>query len=228
MKVQRSKVKGQRFLICLLATCYLLLATPAWAGEDLNTIISHLQKTYEGISDIKALFHQETASSTLKETQHSEGIVYFKKPGMMRWEYKTPVKDLIVSDGNTLWIYQPDLRQVMVGRAEDQGLVKNLLAGVGGLKEEFDITLEGDKGPNTSGKGDSYLLRLHPRIPQPNIKGLQMVVDKKTFLVAKVIAYDPFGNITTVSFEKVKTNQSLSPQLFHFEIPEGVEVVRPN
>lgn len=214
--------------ICQFATCYLLLATAiTWAGQDLDTIISQLQKTYEGVSDIKATFHQETASSTLKEVQHSEGVVYFKKPGMMRWEYKTPVKDLIVSDGNTLWIYQPDLRQVMVGRVEGQGLVKNLLAGVGNLKEEFDITLEGDKSPDTSGKGDSYILRLHPRIPQPNIKGLQMIVDKKTFLVAKVIAYDPFGNVTTVSFKRVKTNQSLSPKLFHFEMPEGVEVVEP-
>ncbi|MBI5286203.1 MAG: outer membrane lipoprotein chaperone LolA, partial [Deltaproteobacteria bacterium] len=215
-----NKEPIHRFItIFLLATGYWLLATVSWS-EDLDGIISRLQKTYEGLSDIKANFSQETTSTTLKETQRSEGIVYLKRSGMMRWEYKAPQKDVIVSDGDTLWVYQPDLGQVIVGRmVEGRGLVSNFLSGSLNLKEEFSITLEGDKG-------DTCILNLVPKIPQHNVKRIRIVVDKKTFLMTGVTVYDLLGNITTMSLKEIKTNQSLSPKLFHFDIPEGVKVIK--
>lgn len=203
---------------CLVSV--FLLSTVVYA-DDLNAIIAKVQKTYDGIQDIQSNFTQFTTSASIKETQKAEGVVYFKKPGMMKWEYKSPGKDIIVSDGMAIWIYQQDIGQVMVGNALDNGtsISNNFLAGMGNLKKDFIIEL-------AEGDNNAHLLKLNPKTAQPNLQKLYIAVDKKTFLVIRTIVYDMLGNETKVIFEKIKTNQSLSGSIFKFKIPEGVKVVK--
>ena len=210
-----------RFLFLLLLTVYCLLSTVVYA-DDLNTIVSRLQKTYEGIQDIQADFVQFTTSAAIKQTHKADGVVYFKKPGMMKWEYKSPNKDIIVSDGIDIWVYQHDIGQVMIGNALASGtsISNNFLAGIGNLKKDFDIEL-------AEKENATYLLKLNPKTPQPNVQRLYIAVDKKTFLVTKTIVYDMLGNETKVVFENIKSNKSLPNNMFKFKIPEGVKVVKP-
>ena len=190
-------------------------------ADDIDVIIAKVQKTYEGIQDVQANFAQFTTSASIKTTQKAEGVVYFKKPGMMKWEYKSPGKDIIVSDGITIWIYQQDIGQVMVGNALDNGtsISNSFLAGIGNLKKDFDIELAEQDNV-------AYLLKLNPKTSQPNVQKLYIAVDKKTFLVIKTLVYDMMGNETKVVFENMKTNQSLSDSIFKFKIPEGVKVIK--
>ena len=190
-------------------------------ADDIDVIIAKVQKTYEGIQDVQANFAQFTTSASIKTTQKAEGVVYFKKPGMMKWEYKSPGKDIIVSDGITIWIYQQDIGQVMTGNALDNGtsISNNFLAGIGNLKKDFDIELAEQDNV-------AYLLKLNPKTSQPNVQKLYIAVDKKTFLVIKTLVYDMMGNETKVVFENIKTNQSLSDSIFKFKIPEGVKVIK--
>ncbi len=218
-----GKGQGARvriFFICFLFTVHCSLFTAVWA-DDLEIIVAKIQKTYDGIQDVQANFVQFTTSATLKETVKGEGVVYFKKPGMMKWEYKSPNKDIIVSDGNTIWVYQYDIGQVMVANVSISGtsISNNFLAGMGNLKRDFDIELS--EQDNTA-----YLLKLKPKLPQPNIQKLYISVDKKTSLVVKTIVYDMLGNETKVIFENLKTNQSLPNSIFKFKIPEGVKVIK--
>ena len=223
--IQKEKKKVFYFLplylFCMLTSGFWILP-PATLASDLDAIVSKIQKTYDGIQDIHANFVQFTTSASIKTTQKAEGVVYFKKPGMMKWEYKSPSKDIIVSDGNTIWIYQQDIGQVMIGNALDNAtsISNNFLAGMGNLKKDFDIELaEQDNA--------AYLLKLAPKTPQPNVQKLYIAADKKTFLVVKTILYDLMGNETKVIFENIKTKQSLSDSIFKFKIPEGVKVVKP-
>jgi outer membrane lipoprotein carrier protein len=205
----------------LLFTVHYALFTVVWA-DDLNAIASKIQKTYDGIQDIQANFVQLTTSASIKQTQKAEGVVYFKKPGMMKWEYKSPNTDIIVSDGKTFWAYQRDIGQVMTGNASsnETSISNNFLSGMGNLKKDFDIEL-------SEQDNISYLLKLKPKAPQPNVQKLYIAVDKKTFFVVKTIVYDVIGNETKVIFENLKINQSISTNMFKFQIPEGVKVVKP-
>lgn len=218
--MNKFQISNLKFQILTLLTAYCLLPTLAW-GDDLNTTISRLQKTYEGIQDIQADFVQFTTSAAIKQTQKAEGVVYFKKPGMMKWEYKSPNKDIIVSDGIDIWVYQQDIGQVMIGNALASGtsISNNFLSGMGNLKKDFDIEL-------AEKENDTYLLKLNPKTPQPNVQRLYIAVDKKTFLVVKTIVYDMLGNETKVVFENIKLNKSLPNNMFKFKIPEGVNVVK--
>src|SRR3989304_3722646 len=120
MRIQEKKKRVFYFLslylFCVLTSGFWILPPAVWA-DDLDAIISKVQKTYEGIQNIQADFVQLTTSSATKETQKADGLVYFKKPGMMKWEYKSPTKDIIVSDGRTIWAYQQDIGQVMIVNA---------------------------------------------------------------------------------------------------------------
>ncbi len=225
MRIQEKKKRVFYFLslylFCVLTSGFWILPPAVWA-DDLDAIISKVQKTYEGIQNIQADFVQLTTSSATKETQKADGLVYFKKPGMMKWEYKSPTNDIIVSDGRTIWSYQQDIGQVMIGNASDSGasISNNFLAGMGNLKKDFDIELE--KPDN-----NSYVLKLNPKVPQPNIQRLYIAVDKKTSLVKQTIVFDLLGNETKVIFENLKINQSVPANIFKFKIPEGVRVVKP-
>ncbi|HBO84377.1 MAG: outer membrane lipoprotein carrier protein LolA [Deltaproteobacteria bacterium GWC2_42_11] len=199
-----------------------LLLIPAESAETLDNILSNIQKVYDGISDMKANFVQKTTSSSLGGAQNSEGVVYFKKPGMMRWEYASPGKDIIVNNGDTIWVYQPDLGQVMVSSfsSESSPLAKHFLSGMRNIKNDFDVRLEGETPAD-------YTLILIPRIPQPSIKKIHIIVDKKTFFVNGTSTFDPFGSVASVRFSNIKINTSLQKSLFNLEIPQGVRVVKP-
>jgi outer membrane lipoprotein carrier protein len=217
-----NKFKISNFIVQVLSllTVYCLLPAVVCA-DDLNTIIAKVQKTYDGIHDIQANFTQITTSASIKETQKAEGVVYFKKPGMMKWEYKSPEKDIIVSDGTTIWIYQQDIGQVMVGNALDNGtsISNNFLAGMGNIKKDFAIEM-------AEGDNNTHLLKLSPKTAQPNLRKLYIAVDKKTFLVIRTIVYDMLNNETKVILESIKTNQSLSGSIFKFNIPDGIKVIK--
>src|SRR6185436_15325593 len=89
---------------------------PASGGAgcpDPATIVKKLQARYDETKAFKAKFRQEMKVASLGVSDESEGTVVFKKPGKMRWEFATPRVQQIVSDGATLWIHQPDDRQVI-------------------------------------------------------------------------------------------------------------------
>ncbi len=203
----------------------LLLATPltaTGAGDNLSSIVNRLQQRYGDISTIEADFSQEFHSATMGEPQSSAGKVYLKKPGKMRWDYTAPIKDQIVSDGTHVWVYQPDLNQVIERRtdAATAGIATDFLTGIGDLKKDFTIKLSAQTGA-------TWTLELTPRTPQPNLQKLFMDVDKKALLVVKTRVVDNFGNETRVSFSNIKTNYALTDKLFEFKTPEGASVIRP-
>ena len=90
----------------------LLLAVPAHA-DTLKNVLSRLQQRYDGTNTMQADFRQTVESKTLAGTLESKGKVSFEKPNRMRWDYDPPDPQTIVGDGETLWIYQPDLKQVI-------------------------------------------------------------------------------------------------------------------
>ncbi|MBI5682196.1 MAG: outer membrane lipoprotein chaperone LolA [Deltaproteobacteria bacterium] len=199
-----------------------LLPYNAAAADDIDSIIVRVQKVYDGISDMKAGFIQETTSTTLKETQRAEGIVYFKKPNMMRWEYSHPNKDVIVSSGETIWIYQVDLGQVVVSKLslEDKTLSQHFLSGLGDIKKDFNVKLG-------EGTNDTYTLILLPKTDLLNIKKIHLIIDKKTAFVKSTKSFDPFGNTASVRFIDASYNVNLKNALFNFDVPKGVRVVTP-
>src|SRR5207249_6106767 len=121
--------------LMLLAAC-----APA-SVETLYYVVRVVEAAYGRMTDLRAEFTQNAFNKSLNQTIPAQGVVYLKKGGKLRWEYKEPTPQEIVSDGKKLWVYTPALGQVNVGEATEAlaGPAGSFLAGLGRLRAEFSV-----------------------------------------------------------------------------------------
>ena len=210
-------------------------AGAAAAGADAEracaeALARRVQSRYEGIRDLSARFEQTTQSVALGgsapvESLSARGSVVFAKPGRMRWSYEAPEPSLVVTDGATLWIYDPraaEVQKMAVEGAFLSGAAIQFLLGRGDLLAEFEV--EGRDCGGARAAARDVLLELRPRQPA-TYERLVLLVDPATGEVRETTVHDLFGNVTRVRLEGVRTNQGPAPELFVFQVPEGVRVL---
>ena len=205
----------------------LLAAAPAGPRLDVTTVVDKVQHRYDTATDFRARFTQTLTSATMGRKTNSAGGVMFKKPGRMRWDYDKPERATYVSDGNTLWLYEPDDQQAFKQSLSASQLPAALafLTGKGKLAAEFDITLV-DKSPYAS--AGEYVLALSPKVAEPQVKSLLFVVDPKTFDVRESVITDGQGNVNDLTFADIKTNTKMPDSEFHWSPPSGTRVIDTN
>lgn len=189
---------------------------------SLNEIVAKVQGQYDAHGDFKADFVQESLVKSLGRKQVSEGVVFFKKPGKMRWNYQTPFKQEIVSDGKTLWSYHPEEKQVMVtpmSQAAQGKVPSTFLAGLGNLKLDFQVRWAKEPSPQ-----ENYFLELTPNEFQGSLEKLFLLIDRENFRILQAKIQDIMGNTTQISFSKTQFDNRLPDSLFTFTPPKGVEV----
>jgi outer membrane lipoprotein carrier protein len=188
-------------------------------------VLSEIQSRYENTNDFEANFLQEFIGKVMKKPQKGEGKVYFKKKGMMRWDYRVPNQKLI-SNGQVLWFYQPEDNQVYVSdvsRVIKEKTPLAFLAGEGNLSRDFNLL---NFNESASQKEDNYILELTPKEPYAALSKLGLTVDKKTYYVLQADVFDGLENVTRTRFLDIKTNTNLPDSLFQFAIPSGAEVLK--
>jgi len=213
----------------LFASAFLFLLTvcvpfPVRA-QELDTVVDGLESTYGKMDDLKADFTQVAKNKSLGQDVKAEGIVYLKKGGKMRWEYKSPSPQQIVSDGTYLWVYTPELNQVNKGDAPRAlaGPAGSFLQGLGKVREEFTVRFL-NPATKTDGSGRP-VLDLTPKKPTPLLTRLVLTLDPKDYVVRQAVLYDQLQNTVTMSFNRVVLNPALSDTLFVFTPPKGAAVV---
>jgi len=219
-----------RMKIILLWICSALILLSLFSldvvyGTTGQTVLGEIQKRYENTNDFEASFLQEYIGKVMKRPQRGEGKVYFKKKGMMRWDYRTPNQKLI-SDGLTLWYYQVDENQVFVSDISKIIREKTplaFLAGEGDLSRDFKLL---NFNESTSPKEENFVLELIPKEPHAGLSKLTLTVDKKTYYVVQTDVFDGLGNVTRTRFIDIKTNVSPPDSFFHFTFPPGAEVLK--
>lgn len=232
-------------LVLLLGPVAALLAPPLLAARvpaapgggpsatlepPVQDLALRVQATYERTRDLTASFTQEATSAALGRTQKAGGTVSIKKPGKMRWDYagkEGREGQVLVSDGRTLWIYNPDDRTVLkdeIGGALERTPLAFLM-GLGELTRDFDVARA---EPRVAlGRPGDVVLALTPRQPIPALQELYLAVDAQRGLVTAALIVDPFGNRTRIAFDRIRTNVGLPDSRFAFAVPPGVQVVEP-
>lgn len=219
----------------ILVCAMLALAAPALAERatfepTLDETALRVQQTYDQTRDLTARFTQETTSVVLGRTQTAKGRVTLRRPGKMRWDYEGKggrPGQVLVSDGQTLWIYNPEDKTVLkdqIGGALERTPLAFLM-GLGELTRDFDIGRP--PADLALGRSGDLLLALTPKEPIAALKTLHLAVDPKRALVTAALIEDPFGNRTRLAFEDIKTNTGVPESRFAFTVPPGVQVVTP-
>ena len=119
--------ESMRPALLMAAVLMLMVATATKAAEPAaEEVANRIQKFYDGTRDFQAAFQQEYESKALGRKKSSSGFVYIKKPGRMRWTYEAPEPSLVVSDGVTLWIYDPAFQEAQRREADSMKVISSL------------------------------------------------------------------------------------------------------
>jgi outer membrane lipoprotein carrier protein len=190
-----------------------LLAFPVHAGP-----IEKMREFIQQTRSARAVFTQTVADSSGQISQKSSGTVQFQRPGKFRWTYSKPYEQLIVGDGETLWIYDKDLNQV-TQRKLDKALGSSpaaLLAGADDIEKYFSLNAIGKKG-----KLD--WLEVRPYDEDSLFDKVRMGFNKNTLEVMEL--FDHFGQKTTIMLSRLERNPVTPADTYTFTIPDGADVV---
>jgi outer membrane lipoprotein carrier protein len=200
----------------------LLLLLPGSAfALDATAVVDAIQKQYDATDTFQARFVQKSYLKVLGQSQKAEGFVSIKKPGKMKWDYKAPDRQILVSNDEGLWLYLPDEKQVTKMKVQSiysSNTPALFLAGRGKLTESFTI------GKVTEERG-LYVVKMIPRDKAQGLSKMVLLAGKKDYQIIGSRVYDNLGNETEILFSDIQTNPNLEQRLFQFEVPKGVELI---
>lgn len=183
-------------------------------------IILQLQNRYDKIKDFKTDFIQSYYAANGTLLMESEGVLYYKKVGMFRWDYKTPKQKEFIIKGNKLWVYLKDDGIVYIDEDFQSSQIKLVLLflyGEGSIEREFNIDkVDEDK--------DYYRIMLTPKMESAQISKMFIHLKNKKIDVEKIEIIDKIGNRNVFHFKNLSFDNGLKEKLFNLDIPDGVEV----
>ena len=197
----------------------------AFAAEPeltLEQILERVEKRYTDKS-FTAEFAQESTLKAMEITDFATGKIFVRYPGMMRWEYEKPEKQIIVTDGHKLWIYRPADNQVTTGSAPaffGDGKGASFLSDIKLIRRKFKISLENSKDEFF------YELKLEPQEKTLDVTDIRLSVTKSSFTVVRIITYNSYGDENRIDLINHQFDVKLDDSLFSFEIPPGADVLQ--
>ena len=190
-----------------------------------DQILDRVENKYTN-SKFSADFLQKSTIKAMDISDMASGKVFIKYPGMMRWEYEKPDKQIIITDADKLWIYRPEDNQVMTGKAPTffrDGKGASFLSDIQLIRQKFDISLgDGEKTESDM----FYYLMLVPHERTLDISKIRLLISKNTFNVLQVITQNSYGDETRIDLINSAFDVNLDDSLFSFSIPEGTDVLQ--
>jgi len=188
-------------------------------SKDLKQVLDRLQKHYHDTNSFTAKFNEEIATVGAPKKQR-QGTVSFRKPGRMRWEFETPDKQTIVSDGETLYSYDPDLNQVVqtpLKQALKSSSATSFLLGIGNINRDFKAAFAHPATP-------TGLVDLILDAKKGGYK-IEVGLDPKTYNLMTLTLTDQLGDVTKIDFSDIHDNVELPDSTFAFKAPAGADIV---
>ncbi len=188
------------------------------AGNVAASGIDQLRAFVDGARTGKATFRQVVKAQSGRVPQTSYGTFAFARPGKFRWSYDKPYSQLLVGDGDKLWIYDRDLNQVIIKKL-DRALgatPASLLAGSNAFEQNFVLTAGG------ADDGMDYV-EAKPKSPDTGFDHVR--IGFKDNLPRSMELHDSFGQVTELTFDTFERNPAIDPALFRFSPPAGADVI---
>lgn len=179
---------------------------------DLSTLLNKLQS-------MRADFHQTVYDNHGKAVQQSTGKMAMQRPNRFRWQAQKPIPQLIIANGDKLWIYDPDLDQVTIrtikqAAGDTPALLLSHKATV--LDKDFTVT------EKPAAKAGWRWFTLVPK-SSDNIASVQMGFNNNQ--IQEMRLQDHLGHLTGIKFSRIETNVSVPSSQFMFKPPANTDVI---
>ena len=202
--------------LILISSFLLMSASSAVMASDVEDLSAKLQSHQR----LSAKFQQYSLGEGSAREEVSEGVLWLEGSEKFRWETEKPFPQVIVSDGLSLWVYDPDLEQVTrrpLGEGEVMTPARVLGGSLSQLKSYFDVTLIDAGASNT-------LYELKPlQAEQAEFKRLRMLFTEDR--LAELLIEDTLGQRSLIMLTDITFPESFDATFFHFEPPIGVDLI---
>lgn len=202
-------------LIPMLGLAAALFAGTAFAGarDDLTTFT-------KGLKGLDGQFSQQVFDANGKRKEASSGRVALSAPRLFRWEYVKPYPQLIVADGKTVWVHDPDLQQVTKRPqgVEEQNSPLSALIDPGKLDAQFVVKEDG-----ASGGLEWLLLTPKGNAEEASFRTARLGFAKSALVKMQVV--DALGQRTEIDFSDWTRNPAFPSNTFRYTPPKGVDVI---
>lgn len=196
----------------LLALILIGFIQPLWALSGPQQLEAFLKD----LTTLKADFEQ-TLQQDDDQAYTSSGVFYLKRPGLLRWEYTTPSEQLIVADGDRIWLHDVELEQV--SHRSQKALVgtpAQVLSDQAPITEHFQV--------NDLGEIDGLnWVELLPKGKESQFASLRLALIDNSLQRIEMI--DNFGQTTRFVFDNLQRNPSLEASLFTFKPPPLIDMI---
>jgi outer membrane lipoprotein carrier protein len=221
------------------AVLLVVMARPAGAvggdvhSGDIHSIAAAVDEHYNHLRSLQAEFTEvyrgsgmeRTEAGTLWLSKSGRALGGVKKPGKMRWEYRSPREKLFVSDGKDAWFYVPGDRQARKTDAKKLDDLRSPLAfllGKSKLEKELQgLSLASDVAPVAAG---DVVLRGVPQALAERVSEILLEVTPE-HRITRIVINEVDGSATEYRFSGQKENEAIPDGRFQFSPPPGTETV---
>jgi outer membrane lipoprotein carrier protein len=210
------------FVTAVVGLTAALLAT-ASPATDVKTLAAAVDEHYNHLHSLQAQFTELYRGSGIERTE--SGTLWLKKPGKMRWEYRSPREKLFVSDGKDAWFYVPadhQARKTAARKLDDIRSPLAFLLGKTKLEKELDaLSLAPDIPPSAP---ENVVLRGVPRALADSVNEilLEIAPDKR---IVRIVIDEVDGSVTEYRLSDQQEDAAIANSRFQFRPPAGTETI---
>ena len=181
--------------------------------------VDPLNNFFSEVRTLHAAFHQSVLTEDLQSIDESAGELWLSRPGRFRWNYGSPLEQVVVADGRQLWVYDPGLEQAVV-RNQDEVLgdtPAGLLAGNIDPSLSYLVEALGNQ------EGIDWIA-IYPKKADAAFAQIQFGFESGSLRMLQML--DPLQQITRIRFSDVEVNLSVPSGKFSLVLPEGTDIIR--
>ncbi len=209
--------------ILLAALTIVICSSPVLGSMDdegVQDVLKRLENKFEHINSIKVHFYQTILRKGQKEPFRARGTAWFKRPHSMRWEYEAPERQLIIVNGERVFLWEQGPNQVMVYKRKRfiPGELGNIFFPSASLIEK-NFFVEREKST-----ADTILLELTPKGELSGVRKIHVRFHRSNMMISALEFEDSLGTKTVIRFEDAEVNPDTPEELFVFKPPEGAKI----
>lgn len=203
-------------LMVMLAATLCSMAQPAGfkavSDAEKKALLSAMNDNFQ---TMQCDFRQEKKSVLFNEVSVSEGVMYFRKPSSLRWEYTKPTVSVVVMEGAKVKVTDAD------GKEQGKGgrMYRQMAALITGVVSGKEL----DDGKNFKSEfyvgANAYWIKLTPANRRLKVffNHLALTLDKQKMVAVKMFMNEKEGDSTTITFSNHKVNASIDDKMFNLK-----------
>lgn len=208
-------------VICTLVG--LTSAGRMFALPNVHEVAQQVDERYNRLQSFQADFTEIYQGSGVQREE--VGTLWLKKPGKMRWEYRSPEEKVFLSDGKVTWLYIPAEKQARRSPLKNLEDLRSPLAFLlGKTKLEKELTALSFAPDLQTWKTGDVMLRGVPRGLEDRVEQVVLEITPE-HSIARILIHAADDSVTEYRFSNEKQNVAVPDKQFRFTAPTGTEVI---